>query len=77
MGLQLDIIPRWVVLDSGYAAGSWNGIPTRVLATTVTPEGWRKLTLGPEAGSYVAHDWEVADVGTPRADAAIAARRAA
>jgi hypothetical protein len=48
MGLQLDIIPRWVVLDSGYAAGS-----------------------------YVAHDWEVADVGTPRADAAIAARRAA
>jgi hypothetical protein len=75
MNLQLDIIPRWVVLDSGYA-DRWNGIPTRVLATTVTPEGWRMLTLGPEVGGYVAHEWQVADMGTPRAEAAISARSA-
>lgn len=60
-----------VVLDSGYTQ-KLNGVETSIVRAIGT-----RLVLGPEVGGYVAHDWQIAHVGSERATRAIAERRAA
>lgn len=58
-----------VVLDSGYTP-KLNGIET-----TITMAIGERLVLGPEVGGYVAYSWQIAHLGTTRADRAIADRK--